>query len=114
MPEWKVAVNGVPVDGEMLAGRTFAVVTRRDPGKEHSYLMFFEGDVDATADTGRVIDCRTWIAPRLPILIETRSYPKCQDRLYDTTHNPRMALTAKGGVTQFRTMQGDVISMRQQ
>ena len=45
-PEWNVVVNGATVDGEVLAGRTFAVVTRRDKGKEHSYLLFYEGDVE--------------------------------------------------------------------
>ena len=111
-PDWNVVVNGVTVDGEVLAGRAFAVVTRRDKGKEHSYLLFYEGDVDQTGDMGRVIDCRKWIAPRLPILIETGTYPNCQVRSYDNANTFRMSLIAKGGAPQFVTTDVDVISIR--
>jgi hypothetical protein len=108
-PEWNVMVNGVTIDGEVLEGRDFVVVTRRDKGKEHSYLLFSEGDTDQMV---RVIDCRKWIAPRLPILIETRTYPDCQVRSHDNANTFRMSLTAKDGTPQFLTTNGDVISIR--
>ncbi|MGA3200669.1 MAG: hypothetical protein ABSD89_14885 [Halobacteriota archaeon] len=111
-PDWNVVVNGATVDGEVLAGRAFAVVTRRDKGKEHSYLLFYEGDVDQTGDMGRVIDCRKWIAPRLPILIETSTYPNCQLQSRDNANTFRMSLIAKDGAPQFLTTDGDVISIR--
>jgi hypothetical protein len=111
-PDWNVVVNGVTVDGEVLAGRAFAVVTRRDKGKEHSYLLFYEGDVDQTGDMGRVIDCRKWIAPRLPILIETGTYPNCKMRSHDNANTVRMPLMAKDGAPQFLTTDGDAISIR--
>jgi hypothetical protein len=110
--DWNVAVNGVTVDGEVLAGRAFAVVTRRDKGQEHSYLLFYEGDVDQTGNMGRVIDCRKWIAPRLPILIETGSYPNCKVRSHDNANTFRMSLMSKDGIPQFLTTDGDVISLR--
>jgi hypothetical protein len=110
--DWHVAVNGVTVDGEVLVGRAFAIVTRRDRGKEHSYLLFYEGDVDQTGDIGRVIDCREWIAPRLPILIETLTYPNCNMRSHNNVNTHRMSLVAKDGSPQFLTQDGDVISIR--
>jgi hypothetical protein len=111
-PQWTVAVNGRVVAGEVLAGRAFAVVTRRDKGKEHSYLLLYEGDVDSTGDMGRVIDCRRWIAPELPILVETSAYPKCKLRFQDSTNTSRMPLMLKDGVPQFLTADGDVISIK--
>jgi hypothetical protein len=112
-PDWIVMVNGVPVDGEVLAGRMFAVVTRRDKGKKHSYLLWYEGDVDQAGDMGQVIDCRQWIAPRLPFLIETSTYPNCKVRSRDEAHSSRMPLVAKDGVPQFLTKDGDVISIKE-
>jgi hypothetical protein len=113
MPRWKVEVNGATVDGEVLTGRAFAVVTRRDRGKEHSYLLFFEGDVDQTGNAGRIIDCRKWIAPRLPITIETGSYPNCKVQSHDNANSFPMSLIAKDGAPQFLTEDGDVILIRQ-
>jgi hypothetical protein len=110
--DWKVAVNGVTVDGDVLAGRNFAIVTRRDKGNAHSYLLFYEGDVDQTGDMGRVVDCQRWIAPRLPILIETGTYPNCKVRHHNSADTPRIALIAKDGVPQFFTTDGNVVSLR--
>ena len=73
-----IDVNGTAVRADLLIGRVSAVVTRRDKGKEHSYLLLYAGDVDQTGDIGEVIDCRNWIAPRLPILIRTNTYPGCE------------------------------------
>jgi hypothetical protein len=105
-PDWKVVVNGVTIDGEVMAGRAFAVVTRRDKGKEHSYLLLYEEDVDQKGDMGRVVDCRKWIAPSLPILIETGTYPNCNANTF------RMPLVARNGVPEFLTADGDLISIR--
>jgi hypothetical protein len=77
-PHWTIEVNGAVVHGEVQAGRGAAVVTRRDAGKEHSYLLLYEGDVDQTGDVGQVFDCGEWLAPRLPILIQTSSLPQLQ------------------------------------
>lgn len=73
-------VNGTPVRGEMLSGRAIAIVTRRDAGKEHSFQLFFAGDVDMKGDMGSVADCNQWVAPNLPLLIVTRHYPPCDNR----------------------------------
>jgi hypothetical protein len=110
--DWQVAVNGVTVDGEVLVGRTFVVATRGDKGKEHSYLLFYAGDVDQRGDMGIVIDCREWIAPRLPILIETHTYPNCKAPSRNSENTHRMSLLAKGGSPQFLTQDGEVISIR--
>src|SRR5690349_9943503 len=72
-----IEVNGGPVPGEMLEGRVTAIVTRRDRIRSHSYRLFFEGDTDTTGDTGWVIDCHAWVAPRLPFLLEVGDYPPC-------------------------------------
>jgi hypothetical protein len=72
-----VEVNGNPVQGEVLRGRMRDIITRRDPGGEHSYVLAFAGDVDMTEDLGAAIDCHDWLAPRLPFLLETRRYPPC-------------------------------------
>jgi hypothetical protein len=70
-----IEVSGAPVQGEILDGRLTAIVTRRDAGKAHSYRLFFEGDTDSSGDTGFVIDCHAWVAPRLPFLLEAANYP---------------------------------------
>jgi hypothetical protein len=94
----------VTVDGEVLVAREFAVVTRRDKGKEHSYLLFYEGGVDQAGDAGRAIECQKWIAPRLPILIETGTYPNCKIRSHGNGNTLRMSLMAKGSTPQHRSM----------
>jgi hypothetical protein len=110
-PHWTVEVNGAAIDGEVLAGRVSAVVTRRDKGKEHSYLLFYAGDVDQTGDIGQVIDCQNWIAPNLPILIETGGYPKCKVQPKDNASSWRMSLTTKDASEQFVTTDRNVISI---
>jgi hypothetical protein len=72
-----IEVNGMATPGEILTNRNTAIVTRRDVGKKHSYQLLFEGDTDSDGDMGSVVDCHQWVAPRLPFLLETRSYPPC-------------------------------------
>jgi hypothetical protein len=72
-----IEVNGVRVPGAVLATRNVALITRRDSGHEHSYLLAFEGDVDMEGDMGAAIDCHSWVAPRFPLLIVTKDYPPC-------------------------------------
>ncbi len=110
-PHWTIEVNGAAVHGDVQVGRGSAVVTRRDKGKEHSYLLLYEGDVDQTGDIGQVIDCGDWLAPRLPILIQTSSYPNCKVRAGEGASRPRMSLTVKGIAEQFVTTDRDVISI---
>ena len=72
-----IELNGTPVQGEILNGRTNALVTIREAGKDHSYQLFFEGDTDFTGDMGSVADCDPWVAPHLPVIPETKNYPPC-------------------------------------
>jgi hypothetical protein len=91
-----IELNGAPVQGEMLDGRTTAVVTIREAGMRHSYQLFFEGDTDFTGDMGFVVDCGPWVAPHLPLLPETRNYPPCQKLLQKASQVARWPLIDKG------------------
>jgi len=31
-----------------------------------------------TGDMGFVVDCRQWVAPHFPLLLQTRNYPPCK------------------------------------
>ena len=107
----KVEINGVPVDGEILTNRTTAIVTRRDTGKKHSYLLFFEGDVDSTGDTGSVVDCHEWVAPHFPFLVETRTYPPCKALPSDGPVLRRWPLVVRGNSLQFVTKDNAMLSV---
>jgi hypothetical protein len=74
---YRIEVNGVPVKGDILQNSVSAIVTIRDAGKKHSYQLYYEGDVDLSGDMGFVADCREWVAPHFPLLLQTRSYPPC-------------------------------------
>jgi hypothetical protein len=65
----------------------------------------------STYNIGQVIDCGDWIAPRLPILIQTSSYPKCDVRSARASAL-RTSLMSKGKAEQFITTEQDVISIR--
>jgi hypothetical protein len=108
---FKVQVNGVPVDGEILSNRTTAIVTRRDAGKRHSYQLFFEGDIDSTGDTGTVVDCHEWVAPHFPLLLETRTYPPCRRLPDDGPALRRWPLVVRGNSMQFVTKDNFTISV---
>ena len=97
----KIEVNGATVPGEILEGRTTALVTTRESGKSHSYRLFFEGDTDFTGDMGFVVDCGPWVAPHLPFLPETRNYPPCKGFLEGASRTGRWPLIDKGKSMQF-------------
>lgn len=98
-----IEVNGAPVQGEVLEGWLTTIVTRRDGGKAHSYRLFFEGDTDSTGDTGFVIDCHAWAAPRLPFLLEIANYPPCNILSEDVYKDRRWTLLRRGQFIEFGT-----------
>jgi len=107
----KIAVNGVPVRGEMLLGHATAVVTTRQAGKHHSYQLFFAGDTDFRGNMGFVVDCGAWVAPHLPILPETRNYPPCRKALHDVSDAERWPLINKGASMQFTLQDNSIIAI---
>lgn len=107
-----IELNGAPVQGELLEGRRTAVVTTRDPGKIHSYQLFFEGDTDSTGDTGFVLDCNQWVAPHLPLLPETQGYPPCKNLLGNGFQTRRWRLIEKGNSMQFVLKDHSTITIR--
>jgi hypothetical protein len=98
-----IEVNGARVQGEILDGRLTAIVTRRDPGKVHSYRLFFKGDVDPNGETGFVIDCHALVAPRLPFLLEVANYPPCNILSEDVYKDRRRTLFRRGQFIEFGT-----------
>jgi len=107
-----IYVNGKSVPGEMLQGRATAIVTRRDVGNEHSYYLFFAGDVDQVGDMGTVVDCNEGVAPRFPLLLETRRYPPCKGIAEDGTYHWRWPLIYKGGSMEFVTGDQTIITIK--
>jgi hypothetical protein len=107
----KVEINGVRVDGEILSNRTDAIVTRRDAGKSHSYQLMFEGDIDSDGDVGTVVDCHEWVAPRLPMLLESRTYPPCKRLLGDGPVLRRWPLVVRGNSIQFVLKDNSTVSV---
>ena len=101
-----IAIDGVPVQGEVLGNGTSAIVTIREAGKKHSYLLFYEGDVDITGDMGFVADCQQWLAPRVPFLLQTRSYPPCK-----RIGPQRLSLIRRGHSMQFATDAHSTVSI---
>ena len=106
-----IQVNGTTVDGDVLEGRLTAIVTRRDTGKAHSYRLFFEGDTDSTGDTGFVIDCHTWLAPRVPFLLEAANYPPCNILSDDVYKDRRWPLFRRGKFIEFATSEQSTIKI---
>jgi hypothetical protein len=104
-----IEANNVPAQGDILEGNQTAIVTRRDPGKVHSYRLFFEGDTDSTGDTGFVIDCHAWVAPRLPFLLEVPNYPPCNILSEDVYKDRRWPLLRRGHFVEFATSDGSTI-----
>jgi hypothetical protein len=104
-------VNGAPVPGQVLRGRATAIVTTREAGKEHSYQVWFAGDTDFTGNMGNVIDCHEWVAPRLPILLETRNYPPCMARTEDGPESSGWPLMDRENGMQFVTKNGQTITL---
>jgi hypothetical protein len=106
-----IQVNGKPVDGDVMEGRLTAIVTRRDAGKVHSYQIFFEGDTDANGDTGFVIDCHAWVAPRSPFLLEAANYPPCNMLSEDVYKDRRWPLFRRGQFIEFLTNDLSIIKI---
>jgi len=110
-----VEVNGVIVPGEILGGRHLLLLTRRDAGKEHSYFLVLEGDIDSEGDMGAAIDCHSWVAPRLPILVVvTQNYPECTGTPSITPGRcRRVSVKAMHGLPYaFETPEHDIIGIR--
>jgi hypothetical protein len=107
----KIAVNGAPVPGEVLVGRTTAVVTIREAGKRHSYQLFFAGDTDFTGNMGFVVDCGAWVAPHFPVLTETRNYPPCRKGLHDASDAGWWPLINKGSSMQFTLQDHSIVAI---
>jgi hypothetical protein len=106
-----ITVNGAPVPGRVLHGRSTAIVTTREAGKEHSYQVLFAGDTDFTGNMGNVIDCHEWVAPRLPVLLGTRNYPPCMARPADGPDSSGWPLMNKENGMQFVTRNGQTITL---
>jgi hypothetical protein len=101
----RIEVNGRPVKGEYVRGKSSfeAVVTRRDTAPARSYLLSFS--VDGSGDDGSAVDCRQWVAPRMPIWIETPKYPTCV-RAKGEHYVP---LFFRDGTIRFTTAEGDAV-----
>jgi len=95
------------VEGELLGNRFSAIVTIRDMGKKHSYQLLYAGDVDKTGDMGQVVDCRQWVAPHFPLLLQTRNYPPCK-RLPEDEY---VSLLSRRHSMQFVTKDHSTISI---
>ena len=103
-----IEVDGKRVQGDMLAGRYTAILTTRDAEKVHSYQFLYAGDVDRGGDIGLVLDCGSWVAPRLPFLIASDRYPPCSR--YHRKQGSRSLLQRNGGM-QFVTDSGSTVKL---
>jgi hypothetical protein len=97
----RVEVNGAPVSAEVLEGTLTALVTTHESNGQRSYLLRFEGDTDSTGDTGSVVECHDWAAPRLPLLLVSTNHPPCIAGSKATTS--RWSLIRKGRSLEFVT-----------
>ena len=104
--------NGTIFPGEVLDGRATAIVTIRTPGANHSYQLLFTGDVDFIGDVGQVFDCREWVAPKVPILIETPAYPPCRKIPASPAQFERRSMTRVANGVEFLTPDGSTITVR--
>ena len=107
----KIELNGALVPGEILVGRTTAVVTVRETGKRHSYQLFFAGDTDLAGNMGFVVDCGAWVAPHLPVLPETRNYSPCRMALHEASHAELWPLINKGSSMQFTLQDNSTVAI---
>jgi hypothetical protein len=106
-----IEVNGTVVQGEVLQGRTTAIVTTRAVGKEHSYKLFFAGDTDMTGNMGFVVDCHRWVAPHFPFLLETRHHPPCKSLQEDGPEPGGWPLMNRGNSMLFITKEGSTVKV---
>jgi hypothetical protein len=107
----RIEVNGMALKGEILRNGVTAIVTRRDAGNEHSYLLSFEGDIDFTGKLSYVVDCHEWVAPHLLFLIETRSYPPCKHLPQDGAADWGWPLCHRNNSMQFVTKDHSTITI---
>ncbi|MGC1904051.1 MAG: hypothetical protein WA715_09550 [Candidatus Acidiferrum sp.] len=96
-----VQADGAPVVAEVLDGTSTALVTMRESKGQPSYLLKFEGDTEWTGDTGSVLNCDEWVAPRMPILLISKHSPPCIKA--SPNGLPRRSLIRKNGFLQFVT-----------
>jgi hypothetical protein len=54
-------------------------------------------------NNGFVIDCHTWLAPRVPFLIEAANYPPCNILSDDVYKDRRWPLSRRGKFIEFTT-----------
>ena len=95
-----IELNGSPVPGDLLEGPATTLLTIRTTGKEHSYLLLFEGDTDRNGDMGSVRDCASWLAPRVPFLPRTKGYPPWES-FSGNTPQSRWPVLDKGRSMEF-------------
>lgn len=107
-----IELNGTPVRGEILTGRTNALVTIREPGKGHSYQLFFEGDTDFTGDMGSVADCGPWVAPHFPVIPETQNYPPCKNVTDAKSQAKRWPLMDEGKAMRFLMPDSSTVTIK--
>jgi hypothetical protein len=60
-----------------------------------------------TGDMGFVVDCRQWVAPHFPMLLQTRNYPPCK-RLPEDKY---WSLMSRGRSMQFVAADHSTISV---
>jgi hypothetical protein len=96
-----IEVNGARVRAELLGSYSGSILTVRGTDKDHSYQLWLAGDVDGVGDAGNVVSCGTWVAPRTPFLIATRSYPPCTRLRIDGSLVGRRSLLYRGSFLQF-------------
>lgn len=107
-----IEVNGQPVPGGILEGRIYsAIVTRRDSGKQHSYLLSYAGDVDPSGNIGFVSDCQNWVSPRFPIFIVTPKFAECKASPEERGADWRWSLRYSDKGEKFVTKNGEVITV---
>jgi hypothetical protein len=96
-----VEVNGVRMRAELLGSFSGAILTVRGAERDHSYQLWLAGDVDGVGDMGNVVSCGTWVAPRTPFLIATRSYPPCTRLRIDGSLVAYRSVLYRGSFLQF-------------
>ena len=106
-----IRVNGRLVPGRALEGRATAIVTAIEAGKEHSYRLLIAGDTDAIGNMGTAFDCHEWVAPRWPVLLESRNYPPCGARPEDGFEFAGWPLLNRENGMQFVTKDGQTITL---
>ena len=111
---WSVNLNGTPTQAEWLddihgynrrpivhgiAVPGPVILTLRSGSSAHSYRLYFDSDSDFSGTIGSVMDCGTWVAPRLPAWFVTDRYP-CR---WNRNANFTRIRMARGGGLEFLT-----------